>query len=131
MAETAMQTNQGNKLARDGEAPRGVTVMPRVDILETDDELLLLADLPGVQPQDVDVRFENGELALHGRRYPRYPDKPRVRWETEAANYYRVFRVTEHVAGDRISAELKNGVLTVRLPKVEAVKPRRIAVKGE
>jgi HSP20 family protein len=131
MSETAMQTNQGDELARTAEAPRGVTVLPRVDILETDDELLLLADLPGVQPQDVDVRFENGELALHGRRHPRYPDKQRVRWEAEVANYYRAFRVTEHIAGDRIAAELKDGVLTVHLPKVEAVKPRRIAVKGE
>ena len=131
MPDTALQTNQNSDLARTAEAPHGVTVLPRVDILETDDELLLLADLPGVQPQDVDVRFENGELALHGRRHPRYPDKQRVRWEAEVANYYRVFRVTEHIAGDRIAAELKNGVLTVHLPKVEAVKPRRITVKGE
>jgi HSP20 family protein len=131
MSETAMQTNQGDELARANETPRGVTVMPRVDILETEDELLLLADLPGVQPQDVDVRFENGELALHGRRHPRYPDKQRVRREAEVANYYRAFRVTEHVAGDKIAAELKDGVLTVHLPKVEAAKPRRIAVKGE
>lgn len=131
MPETALQPNQTGELARNGETPRGVTVLPRVDILETDDELLLVADLPGVQPQDVDVRFENGELALHGRRHPRFPDKQRVRWEAENANFYRVFRVTEYVAGDKISAELKNGVLTVHLPKVETAKPRRIAVKGE
>jgi HSP20 family protein len=130
MPDTALQPNgNATELARN-ETPRGVTVLPRVDILETDDELLLLADLPGVQPEDVNVRFENGELALHGRRLPRHGDKQRVRWESEVANYYRVFRVTEHVAGDKISAELKNGILTVHLPKVEAAKPRRIAVRG-
>src|SRR5262249_16161528 len=117
MADTALQTNQANEISRTDESPRGGTALPRVDILETEDELLLLADLPGVQPQDVDVRFENGELALHGRRHPCYPDKQRARWESEAANYYRVFRVTEHVAGDKISAALKNGVLAVPLPQ--------------
>jgi len=129
MADTALQPTQTNDPARP-ETARGVTVMPRVDILETDDELMLLADLPGVKPEDVDVRFENGELALHGRRQPTQPGKQRARWESEVANYYRVFRVTEHVAGDKIGADLKDGILTVHLPKVEAAKPRRIAVRG-
>jgi HSP20 family protein len=129
MSDTVLQQRETSDVAR-AEAPQGVTVQPRVDILENDDELLLLVDLPGVKPEDVDIRFENGELALHGRRQPQSPGKQRVRWEYEVANYYRVFRVTEQVAGDKISAELKDGVLTLHLPKVEAAKPRRIAVKG-
>lgn len=111
-------------------AARAVTVAPRVDILETDDELVLLAELPGVAPADVDIRFENGELAVHGRRNPSHPDKPRALWESEATSYFRTFRVTERVAADKIAADLKNGVLTLRLPKAEAAKPRRIAVQG-
>lgn len=112
-------------------AATGLVERPRVDILETDQDVLLLADLPGVRPNDVDVRFENGELTIHGRRTPTNAGKRRALWEYEPAHYHRVFRLTEDVAADRIEAELKNGVLRVRLPKAETAKPRRIAVKGE
>jgi len=109
---------------------RAVTVTPRVDVLETEDEFLVLADMPGVKPEDVDIRFEKGELAVHGRRPAAHPGKePAVR-EYDATNYHRAFLVAETVAADKITADLKGGVLTVRLPKVEAVKPKRIAVRG-
>jgi len=109
----------------------GVVARPRIDILETEHEVLLLADLPGVKPADVDVRFENGELTIHGRRTPSFANKKRALWEYEPANYHRSFRLAEDVSADKIQAELKNGVLTVRLPKAEAAKPRRINVRGE
>lgn len=109
----------------------GVVTRPRVDVLETEQELMLLADMPGVRPTDVDVRFENGELMIHGRRTPSHPNKKRVLWEYEPTHYHRTFRLAESVAAEQIDAALKNGVLTVRLPKAEAAKPRRIAVKGE
>ncbi len=105
-----------------GTEDRAVTVGPRVDVLETENEFLVVADMPGVKPADVDIRFEKGELAVHGRR-------PATR-EYAPTNYHRVFTVAESVAADKITAELKIGVLTVRLPKVEAVKPKRIAVSG-
>jgi HSP20 family protein len=106
------------------------TLTPRVDIVETEDELLLYVDLPGVLPDDVDVRFENGELMLRGRRTPRTMGRPWL-WEYEAGGFHRVFRLAEDIAADKINAELKNGVMTVHLPKVEAAKPRRIAVKSQ
>jgi HSP20 family protein len=109
----------------------GVVARPRVDILETEHEVLLLADMPGVKPTDVDVRFENGELTIHGRRTSSNGGRRRVLWEYEPAHYHRAFRLAEDIAADRIEAELKNGVLTVHLPKAEAAKPRRIAVKGQ
>lgn len=109
---------------------RTVALTPRVDVLETDDEILVYADMPGVTPEDVDVRFENGELAVHGRRAASHPEKVRTTREFEVTGYFRSFRVTEQIAADKIAAELKNGVLTLHLPKVEAVKPRRIAVRG-
>jgi len=112
-------------------ADASVVARPRVDILETEQEVLLLADLPGVQPNDVDIRFENGELTIHGRRTPSHVGKRRALWEYEPTHYHRAFRLNEDVAADRIEAELKNGVLRVRLPKAEAAKPRRIAVKGQ
>lgn len=102
-------------------AERGGAVHPRVDVLETENEYLVLADMPGTSPEDVDIRFEQGELAVHGRRRTR---------NSEFATYHRVFSVADTVAADKISADLKAGVLTIRLPKVEAVKPKKIAVTG-
>lgn len=112
------------------EGETGRTLTARVDVFEKDDEYLVRADLPGVNPNDVDIRFENGELTLHGRRNAANNGKARAAWESEVNGYQRSFRLGEHVASDRIEADLKDGVLTLRLPKVEAVKPRRIAVKG-
>jgi HSP20 family protein len=109
----------------------GVVARPRVDILESDQEILLLADMPGVKPPDVDVRFENGELTIHGRRTPSHAGRRRILWEYEPAHYHRAFRLAEEVAADKIEAEIKNGILRVRLPKAEAAKPRRIVVKGQ
>jgi len=108
----------------------GVTVTPAVDILEREEDLVLFADLPGVAPGDVDIRFENGELTVHGRRSPSHAGKDRPVGGEDVTNYFRSFRVSEQIAADKIEAGLKNGKLTLRLPKVEAAKPRRIAVKG-
>jgi HSP20 family protein len=108
---------------RQREAPgRAVTVNPRVDVLETENEFLVLADMPGVKPEDVDIRFEKGELAVHGRRAAGRNSEPTA--------FHRTFAVAETIAADKISADLKAGVLTIRLPKVEAVKPKRITVTG-
>jgi HSP20 family protein len=111
--------------------PRANYFTPRVDILETDHELTLYADMPGVKPEDVDVRFENGELTLHGRCGPRPQAGNCLVAEYGVGDYYRVFTVAEGVDAGKIAAELKQGVLTVHLPRSEAVKPRKIAVKGE
>jgi HSP20 family protein len=96
---------------------RTAMARPRVDILETGQEFLLVADLPGVNPGDVDLHFDKGELTLRGSRSG-----------SRGVTFERTFTVSDVVAADRIAAELKNGVLTVKLPKTEAVKPRKIAV---
>lgn len=114
---------------RQSAEPRAVTLTPRVDVFETEDGFTVLADLPGVAPGDADIRFENGELTVHARRTTGQPQKGEG-WEFESTNYFRSFRLSDEIAADRIEAELKNGLLTLKLPKVEAVKPRRIAVKG-
>jgi len=100
---------------------RNRSVSPRVDILEQANEYLLLADMPGVKPEDVDVSFDKGELTIHGNRST---------GRAEKRDFYRSFAVSDTVNAERIEAELKNGILTVRLPKVEAVKPRKISVHG-
>jgi len=128
---SAELSRNGNGSAATLENPtRTVTVTPRVDVLETENEVLVLADMPGVKPDDVDVRFEKGELSIHGRRTPSHAGKEFPLREYEATNYFRAFGVSETIAADKIAAELKGGVLTVHLPKVEAVKPRKITVRG-
>jgi HSP20 family protein len=102
---------------------------PRVDILETDKELLLFAEMPGVRSEDVDLRYENGELVLHGKVQPSGNNRSMLLHEYDEGDYYRVFRIDETIDPTKIEAECKNGVLTVHLPKTEAVRPRQIAVK--
>jgi HSP20 family protein len=108
-----------------------VTYTPRCDIFENDEELILSADLPGVEPGDVDVRYENGALTIYGRCTPRQEGVNYLGYEYGVGDFYRAFTINEAIDADKISAELKHGILTVHLPKSEAVKPKRIAVKAE
>jgi len=131
MANNALQQKEQRTDLAHPETTRGVYFTPRVDILETAEELLLYADLPGVKPEDVDVQFENGELTMHGRCNPRQEEVNYLYCEYGVGDFYRTFNIAEGINPDKISAELKNGVLTVHLPKAEAVKPKKIAIKSK
>jgi HSP20 family protein len=102
------------------------TVIPPVDIFENDDEIMVVADFPGVEPDQVEVRLEGGQIDIEGRQAQ----------PTEQAQslpglmFARSFRVPETVNPEGVTAELKNGVLRVHLKKSEAAKPRRIKVSG-
>jgi len=128
MSETAIKNNGGD--LSPAEVTRGLVFTPRVDILETEHELMLFADMPGVRQDGVDVRFEQDELTIHGRRNGAAPAQGFALRESEPGDYFRSFRISERLDGDKIWAELKNGVLALHLPKAEAAKPRKIAVKG-
>jgi HSP20 family protein len=113
------------------EATRGgVFFSPRVDIVETDAELTLFAEVPGVRPEDVELRYEKGELFLHGRVRHCAERQTMLLQEYEEGDFYRAFTISESIDSGRISAECKNGLLTVHLPKAESVRPRQIAVRG-
>jgi HSP20 family protein len=109
---------------------RGVVFEPRVDIVEVDDNMLLYVDLPGVKSQDVDVRFENRELQIRGKVAPEATQPHFLLREYGVGDYYRAFAVTDDVDAEKIRADLNDGVLTVHLPKVEALKQRRITVNA-
>jgi HSP20 family protein len=109
----------------------GTYFTPRVDIHETETELVLFADVPGVASQDVDLRYENGELILQGKVQPRSHKGHLVLGEYEEGDFYRVFQIHESIDAGRIEAECKNGVLTVHLPKAESAKPKQVTVKAE
>ena len=114
------------------EATRGgVHFVPRVDIYETEKELLLIADVPGARSEDVDLHYEKGELLLHARVRARSAGKNFLLGEYDEGDFYRAFSIHESIDSTRIAATCKNGVLTVHLPKAEAAKPRQISVRGE
>jgi HSP20 family protein len=131
MNEMKVKQKEPAASVRQAEITRGLAYTPRVDVFETEMELLLFADLPGVKPEDVEMRFENGELILHGRCLPRQTGTDYLLQEYGVGDFYRAFAIAETIDGNKISAELKQGVLTVHLPKAEAVRPRRITVKAE
>jgi len=117
---------------RHAESTRGGRYyVPNVDIIETDDELLVLADVPGAKSEDIEVQFDNGVLTIYAKVPPRQGQG--TRWllrEYGVGDYYRAFSIGEEIDASRISAELKDGVLTLHLPKREAIKPKRIEVRA-
>lgn len=109
----------------------GRTYIPNVDIIEQDDKLLLLADMPGVKPDGVDIQYERGELTIHGKVAPRQ-DPENTNYllrEYGVGDFYRVFQIGEGIDADKIEAELRDGVLTLHLPKAQELMPRKIALK--
>jgi len=132
MAETNGITVRENTAPATLEQTRGGHFFtPRVDIFETDQELTLCADMPGVRPENVDLRYERGELHVHGKVQPRQHAGSFVLNEYEEGDFYRAFSIHESIDNTKIRAECKHGVLMVHLPKAEAARPRQIAVKGE
>jgi HSP20 family protein len=104
--------------------------IPRVDICDTGSELLMFADLPGVRPEDIDLRYENGELTLKGKVQPRNQGKAMYRQEYQIGDFERTFELHESIDSRNINAECKDGVLKVHLPKAAAFQPVQIKVQG-
>jgi HSP20 family protein len=105
---------------------------PAVDIYETENELVLKADLPDVDPQNVDVRVENQTLTVSGGRKfeSEKSEKGFHRIERSYGNFTRSFTVPNTFDTGNVAASFKNGVLTVKLPKKEAAKPRQIKIEA-
>ena len=104
---------------------------PAVDIFETENELVLKADVPEVELKDIDIRLENGTLSLKGERKFENEEKKKGfhRVERSYGSFARYFTLPDSVDPEHVAAEYNNGVLTVTLPKKEMAKPRSIQVK--
>jgi HSP20 family protein len=103
---------------------------PAVDVLEDDDALTLMVDLPGIERETLDVQVTGEELTVRGERRWRKPEKGAfIHGERPYGQFVRVFRIGIPVQQGGVQASYVDGVLTVRLPKAEAVKPRRIEVQ--
>lgn len=104
-------------------------VAPCVDIYENDNELLLTADVPGVNKENLKINFEKDELQIEGRVEEVIEATPLGR-EFRGVDYRRSFAVPAGIDAAKITAELKDGVLNLHLPKVETLKPRQIQIKA-
>ena len=109
----------------------GPVFTPNVDIFETEKEITMLADVPGVKAENLGIDLKDNTLTLTGEVNQR--ENPGVEYiltEYQVGSYYRQFTLTEVINQSKIDAELKNGVLRLTLPKVEKALPRKITVKA-
>jgi HSP20 family protein len=104
--------------------------LPTADIYETDDALNVVLEMPGVEKNSVDIRVEDGVLKIDGRLdFSKYQGLQPLYTEYNVGHYSRSFRLPSRIDQTKIAAELKDGVLSLVLPKVEEAKPRTIQVK--
>jgi HSP20 family molecular chaperone IbpA len=105
--------------------------VPNVDIIEENGDVEIHVDLPGAQPDSIEVQFEDGKLSIKAQVADRQPagTKYLVR-EYGVGDFHRSFQVSDTIDGTRIEAAYKDGVLAVKMPKSEVARPRRIDVKS-
>ena len=112
------------------EQPAALTFQPNVDIRDTGGEVSLIADIPGATAAGIEVTFEDGVLTMHATVPPReQPGRP-IRQEYGIGNYRRSFRLGEGFDALQITADYARGVLTVRVPRLAAVRPRKVEVRA-
>ena len=117
---------------RNGEGGSVVTSdwTPAVDIKESDNAFTIVADIPGVDPKDIDVHMENGMLTIKGERETEKKEEKEgyKRVERSYGSFYRRFSMPDTADADKIAAKSRNGVLEITIPKHDKVQPRKISV---
>ena len=107
------------------------TYRPSVDIFDTSEELLLMADMPGADPERVDVTLESGILTVQANVAPRQPDQAQcLVHEYGVGSFHRRFEIDESIDAEAVSAEYRDGALNIRLPKAQQARRRRIPVSS-
>ncbi len=119
----------GNLEGREETRTRESYIKPVVDIYETEEGLTLVADLPGVEREGLTVDIDKGILTLKGKAQPSLRGEL-VHREFALVNYYRQFQLPDEIDVDKVSAQLKDGVLTLGMPKAEAARPRRVEIRA-
>jgi len=108
----------------------GAVFTPQVDIFETEKEITLLADIPGVKPEGLNIDLRDNILTITGDIHPvESSSEENVLIEYESGRFYRQFTLSEVIDQNKIDAKLGDGVLRLRLPKVEKATPRKITIK--
>jgi HSP20 family molecular chaperone IbpA len=123
----AVPVNEGVAQSRSARA-----FIPRADIYETADTIVLLADMPGVDEKSIDITLEKNVLTIDAPVEPEVPPGYKLAYaEYATGNYHRVFTLSDEVDRDGIEAAVKNGVLKLTLPKSQKAKARKISVRPE
>jgi len=107
--------------------PAASYVTPPVDIYETPESLVVVADLPGIDPAHLEVRVDKNVLTFHGQTQYQMPGDPRDH-EYRLVSFFRQFELGERIDQEGIRADMKHGVLTLTLPKAAKAQPRAITV---
>lgn len=129
MSDATMSPQQATTPRAPSDRSR-LTYSPNVDICDAGSKVMLIADLPGAVPEDIDISYEDGVLTLHAPVALRdLPGKPLAQ-EYGIGDYRRSFRLGEGFDPSGITAEAKHGVLTIHVPRLAAVRPRKIAVNA-
>jgi HSP20 family protein len=132
MAEKELQVKEKQELQTDAEHTMpGIVFTPAVDIFESEEEITLLADMPGVPSDGVTIGLHNDELKVTGEVETQgSKNETYLLREYETGRFHRQFTLSDRIDQDKIGASMKDGVLRLVLPKVEKAKPRRIEVKS-
>jgi HSP20 family protein len=126
-----MEATRKDEIDRDAGEPtrEGVWFRPTVDIYETDQAITLLADMPGVTREELDIDLREDTLTVTGRVTPPQESRKLIYGEYDVGGFTRQFRVGEAVDQSKITAQLTDGVLEMTLPKAEKLQPRKIEVQ--
>jgi len=127
---TTFTKSEPQTVRNGGVAPRVEYVTPPANILESKDGYVLEAEMPGVSKDGLEVTVENGELTILGHRAPVDSKGREVYRESRRLDFRRSFELDPSIDTAKIVAQMDQGVLTLHLPKTEAVKPRKIAVNS-
>ena len=130
MSPQELQVQQKREVEKHRESTMPArTFLPPTDIFENTDALTIVMEMPGVDKKDLDVNVEDGVLSVEGRLdFSKYAGMQPVYTEYNVGHYRRTFTLSSKIDQERISAEIKDGVLTLVLPKAEEAKPRKILV---
>lgn len=122
---------EGHSSSEEGSSIATSDWVPAVDIQETEKDFLIHADIPGVDPNNIDVHMEEGMLTIKGERESESKEERKgyKRVERQRGSFYRRFSLPDTANADKISAQSKNGVLEITIPKQEKTSPRKIQVK--
>lgn len=125
-----MQVQEKKEVEAQGELTQeGPFFVPNIDIFEDDDNIVLLADMPGVGKDDVNIHIEDGQLLIEGKVNKEAPGDY-VLSEYSIGDYHCKFTLSNIVDQSRIQASMKNGVLRLVLPKSDKSKPRKITIRS-
>lgn len=119
---------QREKEKRNGDVAERPFVAPGVNIYEADDRYVLQAEMPGVTKEGLEISLEGNTLTFTGQRREEAVEGRPLHRESRVNNYRRVFELDPAIDTQKITAEMRQGVLTLTLPKAERVKPRKIEI---